>query len=179
MAPIAGMYDPAAGEARAIDVALFVLMIGGFLGVVTKTGAIDAGIGRAMTALKGREIWMIPILMALFAAGGTSYGMAEESLAFYALIIPVMIADGRRDHHARRRHRHARLDRESLRNGDRVERGPDSVHRRYLGARSYSRIGLACVRRLRHAVRGARQGQSGGFARRRPESRQRETLPQR
>jgi uncharacterized ion transporter superfamily protein YfcC len=88
------MYDPAAGEARAIDVALFVLMIGGFLGVVTKTGAIDAGIGRAMTALRGREIWMIPILMALFAAGGTSYGMAEESLAFYALIIPVMIAAG-------------------------------------------------------------------------------------
>jgi uncharacterized ion transporter superfamily protein YfcC len=94
MAPIAGMYDPVKGEARAIDVALFVLMIGGFLGVVTRTGAIDAGIGRAMTALRGREIWMIPILMALFAAGGTSYGMAEESLAFYALIIPVMIAAG-------------------------------------------------------------------------------------
>jgi uncharacterized ion transporter superfamily protein YfcC len=94
MAPIAGMYDPREYGARAIDVALFVLMIGGFLGVVTKTGAIDAGIGRAMTALRGREIWMIPILMALFAAGGTSYGMAEESLAFYALIIPVMIAAG-------------------------------------------------------------------------------------
>jgi uncharacterized ion transporter superfamily protein YfcC len=94
MAPIAGMYDPVEGEARAIDVALFVLVIGGFLGVVTKTGAIDAGIGRAMGALRGREIWMIPILMALFAAGGTTYGMAEESLAFYALVIPVMIAAG-------------------------------------------------------------------------------------
>lgn len=94
MAPIAGMYDPAGGTARAIDVALFVLMIGGFLGVVNKTGAIDAGIGRAMRALRGKEIWMIPILMAAFAAGGTSYGMAEESLAFYALIIPVMIAAG-------------------------------------------------------------------------------------
>ena len=94
MAPINGMYDPDKGEARAIDVALFVLMIGGFLGVVTRTGAIDAGIGGAMKALKGREIWMIPLMMALFAAGGTSYGMAEESLAFYALIIPVMIAAG-------------------------------------------------------------------------------------
>jgi uncharacterized ion transporter superfamily protein YfcC len=94
MAPIAGLYDPVEGTARAIDVALFVLFIGGFLGVVTKTGAIDAGIGRAMTALKGREVWMIPILMAAFAAGGTSYGMAEESLAFYALIIPVMMAAG-------------------------------------------------------------------------------------
>ncbi|MCE8007786.1 MAG: YfcC family protein [Aestuariivita sp.] len=92
MAPIAGFYDPGSYEARAIDVALFVLIIGGFLGVVTKTGAIDAGIARAMARLQGREKWMIPILMALFAAGGTIYGMAEESLAFYALIIPVMIA---------------------------------------------------------------------------------------
>lgn len=92
LAPIAGFYDPGSYEARAIDVALFVIIIGGFLGVVTKTGAIDAGIGRAMTRLKGREKWMIPILMAAFAAGGTIYGMAEESLAFYALVIPVMIA---------------------------------------------------------------------------------------
>lgn len=94
MAPIAGMYDPLTEKARAIDVALFVLIIGGFLGVVTKTGAIDAGIGRVTAALKGREIWMIPILMALFALGGTTYGMAEESLAFYALIIPVILAAG-------------------------------------------------------------------------------------
>src|SRR5580765_3962988 len=92
MAPIAGMYDPTTEKARAIDVALFVLIIGGFLGVVTKTGAIDAGIGRVTAALKGHEIWMIPILMALFALGGTTYGMAEESLAFYALIIPVILA---------------------------------------------------------------------------------------
>ncbi|WP_205944838.1 YfcC family protein [Pelagibius litoralis] len=92
LAPIAGFFDPGSYEARAIDVALFVLIIGGFLGVVTKTDAIDAGIERTMTGMRGREKWMIPILMALFAAGGTIYGMAEETLAFYGLIIPVMIA---------------------------------------------------------------------------------------
>ena len=37
---------------------------------------------------------MIPIMMALFAVGGTTYGMAEETLAFYILIIPIMIAAG-------------------------------------------------------------------------------------
>ena len=94
MAPIAGLYDPATGMANAVDVAVFVLVIGGFLAVVTKTGAIDAGIGWLLTALKGREIWMIPILMAAFAAGGTSYGMAEESLAFYAIVLPVFIRAG-------------------------------------------------------------------------------------
>ncbi len=94
MAPIAGFFDPSTYEAAAIDVALFVLIIGGFLGVVTKTGAIDAGIAQVTKALEGREKWMIPILMALFAAGGTSYGMAEETLPFYMLLIPVVIAAG-------------------------------------------------------------------------------------
>src|SRR5690606_30160115 len=68
------------------------LVIGGFIGVVASTGAINAGIGSAMKRLEGREKWMIPVLMALFAFGGTTYGMAEETLAFYMLLIPVMIA---------------------------------------------------------------------------------------
>lgn len=93
-APIDGFYDSDSYEASAIDVALFVLFIGGFLGVVNKTGAIDAGIGRVTAKLQGKEILMIPILMCFFAAGGTIYGMAEETLAFYALIIPVIIAAG-------------------------------------------------------------------------------------
>ncbi|MBZ0215400.1 MAG: hypothetical protein K8F25_02505, partial [Fimbriimonadaceae bacterium] len=93
-APVNGFYSQSAGTANAIDVSLFVLIIGGFLGVVNSTGAINAGISRAMDAMRGREKWMIPILMALFAAGGTTYGMAEETLAFYVLIIPVMIAAG-------------------------------------------------------------------------------------
>ena len=94
LAPIHGFYDPDTNEANSIDVALFVLIIGGFLGIVTKTGAIDAGIAAMMKKLKGREILMIPILMTLFAAGGTVYGMAEETLAFYVLLIPVMIIAG-------------------------------------------------------------------------------------
>jgi uncharacterized ion transporter superfamily protein YfcC len=78
----------------AIDVAMFVLIIGGFLGVTMKTGAINAGIAWVVARLKGKEKWMFPILMTIFAIGGTTYGMAEETLAFYALIITVMLAAG-------------------------------------------------------------------------------------
>ena len=74
--------------------ALFIIVIGGFLGVTMRTGAIQAGIGRLVARLQGRERWMIPILMTVFALGGTTYGMAEESLAFYSLVIAVMIAAG-------------------------------------------------------------------------------------
>ncbi len=78
----------------AIDVALFIIVIGGFLGVTMRTGSIQAGINRLVARLRGRERWMIPILMTVFALGGTTYGMAEESLAFYSLVIAVMIAAG-------------------------------------------------------------------------------------
>src|SRR4051794_7500013 len=106
LAPINGMYGIQSAEDAtisiynsgelfgAIDVALFILVIGGFLGVTMKTGAIQNGIALIVAKLKGRERWMIPILMVVFAIGGTTYGMAEESLAFYALIITVMIAAG-------------------------------------------------------------------------------------
>jgi uncharacterized ion transporter superfamily protein YfcC len=104
-APINGLYGIENERGRisyyasgtlfgAIDVALFIIVIGGFLGITMKTGAIQAGIGRLVQRLRGRERWMIPILMTVFAIGGTTYGMAEESLAFYALVITVMIAAG-------------------------------------------------------------------------------------
>jgi uncharacterized ion transporter superfamily protein YfcC len=104
-APINGLYgiENATGNINyynsgslfgAIDIALFILVIGGFLGVTMKTGAIEAGIGHLVQRMKGRERLMIPALMAVFALGGTTYGMAEESLAFYALVITVMIAAG-------------------------------------------------------------------------------------
>jgi uncharacterized ion transporter superfamily protein YfcC len=103
--PINGMYGIQAEDGSvdvwnsgelfgAIDVAMFVLIIGGFLGVTMKTGAINSGIAWVVGKLKGKEKWMFPILMTLFAAGGTSFGMAEETLALYALIITVMLAAG-------------------------------------------------------------------------------------
>jgi len=104
-APLNGLYgiENASGNINyynsgalfgAVDIAVFILVIGGFLGVTMKTGAIQNGIASLVERMKGRERWMIPVLMGVFALGGTSYGMAEESLAFYALVITVMIAAG-------------------------------------------------------------------------------------
>jgi uncharacterized ion transporter superfamily protein YfcC len=104
-APINGLYgiEDAKGNINyynsgtlfgAIDIALFIIVIGGFLGITMKTGAIQAGIGTLVQRMEGRERLLIPALMIVFALGGTTYGMAEESLAFYALVITVLIAAG-------------------------------------------------------------------------------------
>lgn len=86
-AAFSGFYD-------AVDVCVFILMVGGFLGVVMKTGAVDAGVGSIIRHLGGKEKWLIPILMLLFGLGGTTYGMWEETMAFYPLLIPVFLAAG-------------------------------------------------------------------------------------
>lgn len=87
MAPINGLNE-------AIDIAIFVLLIGGFLGVTTYTGALDAGIGSVVEKLQGRELVLIPVLMFIFSLGGTSFGMAEETIAFAALVTTTMIVAG-------------------------------------------------------------------------------------
>ena len=86
-APLEGFYE-------AIEIAVFILMVGGFLGVVGKTGAIDAGIGALVSRLGSRGGLLIPVLMVAFSLGGTTFGMAEETIAFYPLLIPVLVAAG-------------------------------------------------------------------------------------
>lgn len=88
------LLAPIKGMSSKLDVIVFVLILGGFLGIVMKTGALDAGLGALLGRMKGREIWLIPVLMTLFAIGGTTYGMQEEAVAFYALIVPMMVAAG-------------------------------------------------------------------------------------
>ena len=87
MAPILGFIE-------AIDVSLFVLVLGGFLGVINKTGVLYKGIANVVKKLNGKELLLIPILMIIFSVGGTTYGMAEETIAFYSLIVATMIAAG-------------------------------------------------------------------------------------
>ena len=107
--PVAGTYHPVdpspqgvgdvlqaafSGFYDAVDICVFILMVGGFLGVVMKTGAVDAGVATIIQRLGGREKYLIPILMLLFGLGGTTYGMWEETMAFYPLLLPVFLAAG-------------------------------------------------------------------------------------
>jgi uncharacterized ion transporter superfamily protein YfcC len=80
--------------AGAVQVFFFVLAIGAFITVTIKTGALDAGIGRVTHRFQKRGLLLIVILMVIFSLGGTTYGMAEETLGFYAIILPVIIALG-------------------------------------------------------------------------------------
>src|SRR5574344_701449 len=87
MAPVNGFKD-------AVEICIFIIILGGFLAVVNKTGALETGIASLVKKLHGHELWIIPILMFIFSIGGTTYGMQEETVGFYLLLAATMVAAG-------------------------------------------------------------------------------------
>jgi len=88
------LMAPIQGFENAVDVSIFIMMLGGMLAVINKTGALETGIKVLVHKLKGKEIWLIPILMTVFSVCGTTYGMLEETVGFYVLLSATMMAAG-------------------------------------------------------------------------------------
>ncbi|MCT8977972.1 YfcC family protein [Clostridium sp. CX1] len=86
-APLKGVYDT-------VDIILFVFIIGGCIGVLNNSGAFDAGIASLSRATKGKEFLLIVIITVLIALGGTTFGLAEETIALYPILVPVFMAAG-------------------------------------------------------------------------------------
>lgn len=74
------------------EIFLFVLAVGAFITVTMRTGAIEAGIKRLALGYRRSPTALIVILMGVFAVGGTTYGMWEETLGFYTLMAALVLA---------------------------------------------------------------------------------------
>jgi len=89
---IAFIQAPIKGIIQISDIMLLVLIIGGLIEIVNYTGAFAAGISWLSKALKGKEYILIVVVTSLIALGGTSFGMAEETIPFFPILIPVFLA---------------------------------------------------------------------------------------
>jgi uncharacterized ion transporter superfamily protein YfcC len=106
MSPVNGLYGVQSGETGfigpyetgelfgAAGVFLFVIAIGIFITMSMSTGAIDGGVAHVAKRYGNRGAVVIVLLMVLFSIGGTTEGMAEETLGFYALVVPLMLSLG-------------------------------------------------------------------------------------
>ncbi|WMN07848.1 YfcC family protein [Marivirga arenosa] len=85
---------PIKGIIEAADIIFLVLIIGGMIGIMNTTGAFNAGMAWLSKVLKGKEFLLIIFTSLLISLGGTTFGLAEETLAFYPILIPIFIAAG-------------------------------------------------------------------------------------
>ncbi|MDX1419008.1 MAG: TIGR00366 family protein [Rubricoccaceae bacterium] len=91
-APILGFIDE-----DAAPIIAFVLLIGGAFAVLQKTGAVDAALRRLVRLSQQSrliEVLLIPLFMALFSLGGAVFGMAEETIPFVLIFVPLALALG-------------------------------------------------------------------------------------
>ena len=88
------LMAPILGFENAIDVCIFVMVLGGFLAVMANTKALETGIRILVRKMKGKEYLLIVALMFIFSILGTTYGFLEESVGFYVLIAATMFAAG-------------------------------------------------------------------------------------
>ncbi|WP_297406848.1 YfcC family protein [uncultured Cetobacterium sp.] len=86
-APVQGVMDT-------VDIMIFVLILGGIIGLVNKVGAFEAGIGALSKKTKGKEFMLVTIIFFLTALGGTTFGLAEETIAFYPILMPIFLVSG-------------------------------------------------------------------------------------
>ena len=82
---------PISGIAESIDIIIFVLILGGIVGIVNKTGTFNIAMKAISQKTKGKEFSLVIISFIFFAAGGTIFGFWEETIPFYAILMPLFL----------------------------------------------------------------------------------------
>jgi len=80
------------GMLKAAEIIFFVFIIGGAIGVIRATGAIDAMIGSAVKLFGNSPILLVAGCVSLFAVGSSTIGMAEEYMPFIPLLVTMCLA---------------------------------------------------------------------------------------
>ncbi|CUS25439.1 Putative citrulline/ornithine antiporter [Paucilactobacillus oligofermentans DSM 15707 = LMG 22743] len=82
------------GTIEAVDIMVFIFVLGGLIGVVKASGAFESGLIALTRKTKGHEFALIFFVSVLMVLGGTLCGIEEEAVAFYPILVPVFIAMG-------------------------------------------------------------------------------------
>ena len=77
-------------EAAAIGIIAFLLTVGGAFGVVQASGAVDNGLRALIAATGEHPRLLLSVLFVAFSLGGAVFGMGEETIAFLALLLPLI-----------------------------------------------------------------------------------------
>ena len=82
------------GMEQSAGIIFFIFIVGGAFGIVNATRAIEVGLSTVAKKMSGRELLIIPAVMTLFALGGATFGMAEETIPFILILVPLALKLG-------------------------------------------------------------------------------------
>ncbi|MDT3766774.1 YfcC family protein [Gleimia hominis] len=82
------------GTIEAVDIMVFIFVLGGLIGVVRATGAFESGLIALTRKTKGHEFLLVFFVSLFMVVGGSLCGLEEEAVAFYPILVPIFLAMG-------------------------------------------------------------------------------------
>ena len=85
---------PIKGLIESADICFFVLIIGGTLNLLVEIDSLSAGMKALGRIAKGKEFLLLILVLIFVAIGGSTYGMYEEIISFYPILMPIFLNSG-------------------------------------------------------------------------------------
>ena len=85
---------PIKGLISSADICFFVLIIGGTLNILIEMDSLSSGMRALSRITKGKEFLLLILILFLISIGGTTYGMFEEIISFYPILMPIFLKSG-------------------------------------------------------------------------------------
>ena len=85
---------PILGLVASADISFFLMVLGGNVNILVEINALSAGMAALSRATKGKEFLLLILVYIIIAIGGNTFGMSEEILAFYPILMPTFLKSG-------------------------------------------------------------------------------------
>ena len=92
--PLKVLLYPILGYIDSAYISFFLMVMGGNLNILIEMEALSAGMAALSRVTKGKEFLLLILVFIIIEIGGTTFGMAEETLAFYPILMPIFLKSG-------------------------------------------------------------------------------------
>ena len=92
--PLQVLIYPVSGCMDSSYIMIFLMVMGGNLNLLIEMNALSSGMTALSRKTRGKEFLLLVLVFIIVAIGGTTYGMMEEILAFYPILMPIFLKSG-------------------------------------------------------------------------------------
>ena len=85
---------PIYGLIQSSNVSFFLLVLGGTINIIIEMKALTAGMAALSRITKGKEFLLLCLVFLIISIGGSTFGMCEETLAFFPILMPIFLRSG-------------------------------------------------------------------------------------
>ena len=92
--PLEVLLYPVKGCIDSSYISIFLMVMGGNLNLLIDMNALSSGMAALSRVTRGKEFLLLVLVFIIISIGGTTYGMMEEILAFYPILMPIFLKSG-------------------------------------------------------------------------------------